>query len=144
MRIFIALTALLVLGACSVEQGGRLFQPTPSGAVQLRLVGGSSSVIASGPNNPVTVHNGFSVYVNEPWYTNYFTAKVVSYTAPATGPCYAVPAQANNTVLTFTVQRQISTQGTGKNVCHPGNGDVEGIRVSDIYGNATTQYFKNK
>lgn len=135
MRVFFALAALLALAACSVEQGGTILQPVPSGEVQVRLVGGSSDVIASGPKHPVVVHGGFSLNVTEPWYTNYFTATIVSWTAPY-GACYAAPAQPNNTVLTFTL--------TNDNGCYPGNGDVEGVRVSDIYGNSTTQYFVRK
>lgn len=143
MRIFFALAALAALTACSVEQGGRILQPTPSGDVEVRLVGGSSNVIVSGPQHPVIVHNGFSLNVTEAWYTNYFTATVVSYTAATTGPCYVAPSKPNNTVLTFRLQRQVSLK-TNRNACYPGNGDVEGIRVSDIYGNGTTQYFKNQ
>ena len=126
------LAALAALTACSVEQGGRLFQPTPSGNVEVRLVGGSSNPINSGPKHPVVVHGGFSLNVNEAWYTNYFTGAVVSW-APSDGDCFAAPAKANNTVLTFTLTDECQT---GK--------DVVGIRVSDIYGNGTTQYFQLK
>ena len=135
MRIFFALAALFAFAGCSVEQGGRIFQPVPTGQVELRLVGGSSNVIASGPKHPVIVRGGFSLYVNEPWYTNYFTGKVVSWTAKIPRPCYTAPAQPNNTVLTFNP--------SPLNGC-PRKGDIEGIRVSDIYGNGTTQYFQSR
>lgn len=134
---------LLAFVACSVANGGRILQPTPSGTVLLRLVGGDGNVLHSSKTKPVIVHNGFSLWVNESNYLNYFTATVVSYTAPATAPCYAVPAQPNNSVMTFTPQNSPRVGG-GPTPCVPGSGDVEGIRVSDQNGNSTTEYFKNK
>ena len=135
MRSLCALACLAILAGCSVEQGGRILQPVPSGTVQVYLLSGNGTALASGPKHPVFVHGGFSLNVTEAWYTNYFTATVVSYTAPG-GPCIVAPSQPNNTVLTFTVKNG--------NVCYPGNGDVEGIRVIDVFGNSSTQYFELK
>ncbi|HEY1653576.1 MAG TPA: hypothetical protein VGF86_00515 [Candidatus Tumulicola sp.] len=130
----VAFVILLPLVACSTEDGGRILQPTPSGTIELRLVGSSGAVIQSSKKNPVKIHhNNFSLWVNEANYTDYFTATIVSWTAPTGEPCWVPPAQPNNTILTFTPQ-----YGSGN--CH---GDVEGIRVSDGVGHQTVQYFKN-
>lgn len=127
------LVLVLALTACSVENGGKILQPTPSGNVQLILVGGDGSLLQTTKGQPQGVPSGFSVYVNEPWYTDYFTAKVVSWTANTPTPCLVVPANPQNQVMTFSWQ--------SGNRCYPGNGDVEGVRVSDIFGHQTIQYF---
>lgn len=127
----LAIVLLLPLVACSVENGGKIFQPTPSGTIQLRLVGGGGGVISSGPAHPFKVTGGtFSLWVNEQWYSDYFTATVVSWTGSG-NPCWQPPTKPNNTVLTFTGS------------CSRGAG-VEGIRVSDIFQNQTVQYFTAK
>lgn len=129
----LAIVLLLPLVACSVENGGKIFQPTPSGTIQLRLVGGPGGVISSGPAKPVQVKGStFSLWVNEQWYTDYFTATVVSWTGDGS-PCWTPPANPNNTVLSFT----------GGGNCSKGSG-VEGIRVSDIFNHSTVQYFSRK
>lgn len=134
----------LALGACTVADGGRILQPTPSGTVLVRLVGGKTSdVLHSSKQHPITVRNGFSLWVNESNYLNYFTAEVVSYTAPATAPCWAVPAQPNNTILTFTPQSSPPISGS-VSPCGPGKPDLEGIRISDQNGNSTVQYFRTR
>lgn len=131
-----ALILILPLVACSVEQGGTILQPKPSGVVQLYLIGGSSSPLASSKQHPIAVHNAFSLNVTEAWYTNYFTAKVISWTANIQSPCYQVPSRPENTIMTFTPR--------SGGACYPGNGDVEGISVADIYGHNTIEYFINK
>ncbi len=134
----------LALGACTVADGGRILQPTPSGTVLVRLVGGKTSdVLHSSKKHPVMVRNGFSLWVNESNYLNYFTAEVVSYTAPAIAPCWAVPAQPNNTILTFTPQSSPPISGS-VTPCGPGKPDLEGIRISDQNGNSTVQYFRTR
>ena len=139
----IAPVLLLALVACTVADGGRILQPTPSGTVLVRLVGAkTNAVLHSSPKHPVIVHDGFSLWVNEANYTNYFSAEVVSYTAPATAPCWAVPAQPDNTILTFTPQLSPPIKGS-VSPCGPGKPDLEGIRISDQNGNSTIQYFKN-
>lgn len=124
---------LLALTACSVENGGKILQPTPSGDVQVSLVGGDGSVLQTTEKDPQPVPGGFSLYVNEPWYTDYFTATVVSWTANTQQPCLVVPAKPQNQVMTFSWR-------DGQN-CGPSTGDVEGVRVSDIFGHQTLQYF---
>jgi hypothetical protein len=127
-----------------VADGGRILQPTPSGTVLVRLVGGKTSdVLHSSKKHPVMVRNGFSLWVNESNYLNYFTAEVVSYTAPAIAPCWAVPAQPNNTILTFTPQSSQPISGS-VTPCGPGKPDLEGIRISDQNGNSTVQYFRTR
>ncbi len=138
LRLSLALAFLLATTACGGTYGTNPFQPKPSGTVTLSLVGGNGSTIASSPTNPVPVHNGFAVEVHEAAYTNYFTAQIVSYTAPTTEPCYATPAP-NNTVLAFWPQSAPPISGVGPSPC--GSGDIEGIRVSDVNGHSTTQYF---
>jgi hypothetical protein len=124
---------VLALTACSVENGGKILQPTPSGNVQVSLVGGDGSVLQTTKKDPQPVPAGFSLYVNEPWYTDYFTATVVSWTANTPEPCLVVPAKPQNQVMTFS---WLSSAG-----CGPSSGDVEGVRVSDIFGHQTLQYF---
>ncbi len=131
----VAFLFLLPLVGCSVENGGKLFQPTPSGTIELRLVGGKNVVIKSSKQQPVKVHSNFSLWVNEANYTDYFTASVVSWTGGTLDPCFVVPTTPNNTILTFTPSADPG--------CYPGNGDIEGIRVSDEFGNQTVQYFKD-
>jgi hypothetical protein len=142
MRSFCAFACLAFLAGCSVEQGGRILQPVPNGVVQVYLLP-DGSPLKTGPAKPALVHGGFSLNVTEAWYTNYFTATVVSYTAPTANPCIVAPKKPNNSVLTFTYSRQLSLKDN-RNACYPGNGDVEGIRVVDVYGNSSTQYFENK
>ena len=144
MRPYLAtLVLLLPLVACNSMAGGTILQPVPSGVVQLYLVGGTGSVLTSGPKHPIHVHYTFSLNATEKGYTDYFTAQVVSWTAPTSRPCYVVPTEPQNTILTFTVQSVPPIKGKGGNACYAGNGDVEGIRVQDIYGNGTIQYFEN-
>lgn len=129
----LAIVLLLPLVACSVENGGKILQPTPSGTIQLRLVGGNGGIISSGPTNPVQVKGStFSVWVNEAWYTDYFTATVVSWSGDG-NPCWNPPANPNNTVLNFTPNGNCNA-----------NSGVEGIRVSDIFNHQTVQYFTRK
>jgi hypothetical protein len=133
---FAALVLIVSLAACSVEQGGTILQPKPSGVVQVYLIGGSGGALASSKKHPIVVHNAFSLNVTESWYTNYFTAKVISWTIDSPEPCYQVPSKPENTIMTF---KPLSGGG-----CYPGNGDVEGISIADIYGHNTIQYFVNK
>ncbi|MGH7736351.1 MAG: hypothetical protein ACREMP_00530 [Candidatus Tyrphobacter sp.] len=127
-----ALFAALILSltACSNGSGFlNLFPPKPSGTINLVLVGGNGKTMDTTASSPQAVSGGFSLSVSEQNYSGYFTATIVSYSSPATGPCYT-PGGTSNSTLTFAPSSATGCSGL----------TVEGIQVTDDAGHSTTQF----
>jgi hypothetical protein len=104
------------------------------------MLAGSGTPLSSSLTAPVSVTTGFSVTVREDNYSDTFSAKIVSWTAAASAPCYTT-SSGSATVFTFTPVASPALNGSGPSPCGANAKDIEGVRFTDARGNATTQYF---
>jgi hypothetical protein len=139
MRFLTAIKAALLSGtfatlaACGPGSVGKPLPP--NGVFQEVLVGTSAIVPATSLSSPLQVVNGFSLLISEQYYTDVFTAQIVSFTAPAA--CYTVTMDSTGHTAIFA---PISTSVT--TTC-PYAGDVESAQIDDVDHHTTIVFFTN-
>jgi hypothetical protein len=131
---------VLSLSACGGGSGGFLSTgPKPSGSISAAMQG-SGVVMSTNKSAPTPVSGSFAIAVSESGYSDYYTATVVSYTAPTTAACLVPPVTPNNAVLAFKQQASPPLDPTIKISPCATSSDVEGIRIADTAGHSTIVY----
>jgi hypothetical protein len=95
-------------------------------------------------SSPYATVGAFSVSLSEGDYTPaQFGATIASFTAPTTGPCWAITMNAAQNVASFTpVNATALSSSPFADPCLIPSGDVESVRFTDENGHSNTQWFE--
>jgi hypothetical protein len=116
------------------------FTNIPAGPITVGIFASlynTSTPLGTTAQTALAVTNAFSLLISESGYTGPFTGNIISFTAPATAPCYGVTMDPTGQVATLTPKL---TTGS----CLPPNADIEAVQFEDSHGNISLpMYFTN-